>query len=72
MSAILAMPIRIAKPDNALLLEVLDEAERRGYILITDGNEMRYTLPHFPLPEGWTRFIMKVKSRLPDPMAPRA
>jgi hypothetical protein len=71
-AAVLAMPIRVDKPAESLLIDVLAEAEKKGLILITDGRELRYTLPHFPLPDGWTRFIVKVRPRRLDPKAPRA
>jgi hypothetical protein len=71
-SAALAMPIPIKESDEALLIDIQGEAEKRGLVLITNGRELRYTLKHFPLPEGWTHFVMRVKPRLLDPRAPRA
>lgn len=57
-------------PNHELLIDVLDEAEQRGLILITDGFELKYTLPN-AIPLGWTRFVMKAKPRLLDPKEPR-
>lgn len=66
------MPLRIEHPDDSLLIDIQEEAEKKGLVLITNGRELRYTLPHFALPSGWTRFVMKVKPRLLEPKAPRA
>lgn len=46
-------PVRAA--DHALMIEVQEHAADQGLILITDGRELAYTLPHF-IPPGWTRF----------------
>lgn len=52
----------LVKPsDHALMIDVQEEAARHGLILITDGKEMAYTLPHY-IPEGWTRFVMVQKN----------
>lgn len=64
------MLIRIAKPDDALLIEVQEQAEQQGLVLVTDGRELKYTLPHL-IPDGWTRFAMKVKPRLLEPKEPK-
>jgi hypothetical protein len=72
MSAARAKPMPIEQSDEVLLIDIQGEAEKRGLVLITNGRELRYTLKHFPLPEGWTRFVMRVKPRLLDPRAPRA
>ena len=71
-ATVLAMPIRIEQPDDTLMIDIQEQAERQGLVLITDGRELRYTLAHFALPAGWTRFSMKVKPRLLEPKAPRA
>lgn len=71
-AAVLAMPLRIEKPDDTLLIDIQEAAERKGLVLITNGRELRYTLKHFALPAGWTRFVMKVKPRLLEPKEPRA
>lgn len=57
------MLLRIVKPDDALLIDIQEEAEKQGLVLVTDGRELKYTLPNM-IPEGWTRFAMKVKPRL--------
>lgn len=64
--------LRIAKPDEALLVEIQEEAERHGLILVTDGHELKYTLPH-AIPPGHTRFAIVDKNagRAPDPKEPR-
>ncbi len=67
-----ALAMRIEKPDDTLLIDIQEDAEKQGLILITDGRELKYTLAHFPLPDGWTRFIMRVKPQLSDPKMPRA
>jgi len=68
------MTIRaIALPDEATMLEVQEIAERHGLILITDGRELKYTLPHH-IPPGHTRFALVDKdARRPlDPKEPQA
>jgi hypothetical protein len=47
----------VTASDHALLLDVQAEADQRGLILITDGRELAYTLPHH-IPAGWTRFAI--------------
>lgn len=70
MSAALAMLIT---PVHELLIDAQEEGERRWLILITDGRDLKYTLPH-AIPPGWTRFAMKVKPRLLEvrPKEPRS
>jgi hypothetical protein len=39
------------------MVEVQQEADQLGLVLITDGSELAYTLPHH-IPPGWTRFAL--------------
>lgn len=64
--------MRIATPDSATLLEIQEEAERGGLVLVTDGHEIKYTLPHH-IPPGHTRFAIVDKNaqRPLDPKEPQ-
>lgn len=57
--------------EHELLIAVIEKAEEQGLILVTDGKDMKYTLPNH-IPAGWTRFAMKMKPRLLEPKEPRA
>jgi hypothetical protein len=59
-----AVAIRIVKPDDALLIEVQDEAEKHGLVLITDGHELKYMPKGWPLPERHTYFRLRPKHAL--------
>ncbi len=64
--------IRIVMPDETTLLEIQELAERHGLILVTDGHELKYTLPHH-IPPGHTRFALVDKNATRvDPKAPKA
>lgn len=62
--------VRVEKPGETTMLEILEEAERAGLVLVSDGRELAYTRPHH-IPPGWRRFAMVHKSPQPDPLAPR-
>jgi hypothetical protein len=49
--------IRVEKPDSATLLEIREEAERMGLVLVTDGRELAYARPE-QIPPGHLRFAM--------------
>jgi len=72
MSSVGVSVLRIIAPDDRLLLDVQREAEEHGLILVTDGHELKYTLPHH-IPPGHTRFALVDKNagRL-DPKEPKA
>lgn len=54
------MSVRAVKSSEcALMIDVQEEAEEHGLVLVTDGNEMKFTYPHMIEP-GWTRFAVKV------------
>lgn len=62
----------VCRDDHALMIEIQAEAERLGLVLVTDGRELAYTLPHH-IPPGWTRFALVDKNaRRLDPKTPRA
>lgn len=63
--------MRIVVPEDTLLIEIQEQAEKHGLILITDGRDMKYTWPNM-IPQGWTRFAIRVKPRRLDPREPRA
>ena len=72
MSSVANCVVRVVKPDERLLIDVQREAEEHGLILVTDGHELKYTLPHH-IPPGHTRFALVDKNagRL-DPKEPKA
>ena len=72
MSTVTACVVRVVAPDDRLLLDVQREAEEHGLILVTDGHELKYTLPHHN-PPGHTRFALVDKNAgRVDPKEPRA
>lgn len=53
--------MRVEVPDDTTMLEIREEAERAGLVLITDGRDLAYTLPHH-IPLGWRRFALVDKT----------
>jgi hypothetical protein len=62
--------VRIEKPGETTMLEIREAAEQAGLVLITDGRELAYTLPHH-IPLGWRRFVLVDKPAAGDPGARR-
>lgn len=65
-----ALLLPVTRDDEARMIDVQDDGARRGLVLVTDGRELKYTLPHL-IPPGWLRFAMIHRiARAPDPREP--
>lgn len=53
--------IQVQQPDTATLLEIREEAERLGLVLVTDGRELCYARPD-QIPPGYLRFAVVDKN----------
>lgn len=49
--------VRVDLPGDTTMIEIREHAEQHGLVLITDGHELAYTLPHH-IPLGWRRFVL--------------
>jgi hypothetical protein len=58
-ATVAVFPVR--DKDHELMIDVQREAERLGLVLVTDGRDLAYTLPHH-IPPGWTRFALVDKN----------
>ncbi len=64
--------IRVAVPSETTMLEIREQAESHGLVLVTDGRDLAYTLPNM-IPLGWRRFVLVDKPARPlDPKEPKA
>lgn len=62
--------LAVTAGDQALMIDVQEDAARQGLVLVTDGHELKYTPAHH-IPPGWTRFAFVVKARPLDPKEPQ-
>jgi hypothetical protein len=63
--------VPVIAPGDTTMRELHEQAHRMGLVLVTDGHELAYSIPHH-IPLGWRRFVIVDKPRPLDPKEPQA
>lgn len=59
--------LAVVLPEDPTLAEAREHGARHGLVLVTDGRELRYAMPH-AIPPGYLRFALFAR-RAPEKAA---